>query len=161
MDSSHSDFMPRKSEPLPETQIPVIKNGIKVGAVVDSKNPADDEKEWLSVAPTTGVTLPEKYVTWASSDGKEIEDRFHSISGEAVKIVMKDGRSLMIPFSRLDSDSVEQAKKLRSLGNRSFVSPSCEVHLLKIVALVASRWSSINVTVALARSYALAATPHI
>jgi hypothetical protein len=75
-------------------------------------NPAEDEKEWLSVAPTTGVTLLQKYVTWTSSDGKAVEARFHSLSGEAVKIVMKDGRSFTIPFSRLDPDSVEQAKKL-------------------------------------------------
>ena len=115
LDSSHSDFMPRKGEPLPERQIAVIENWIKVGAVVDSKNPADDEKEWLSVVPTTGVALLEKYVAWTSSEGKEIEARFHSLSGEAVKIVMKDGRSFTIPFSRLDPESVEQAKKFAGL----------------------------------------------
>lgn len=112
LDSSHSDFMPRRGESLPERQITVIENWIKLGAVVDSVNPAEDEKEWLSVAPTTGVTLLQKYVTWTSSDGKAVEARFHSLSGEAVKIVMKDGRSFTIPFSRLDPDSVEQAKKL-------------------------------------------------
>ena len=112
LDSSHSDFMPRRGESLPERQITVIENWIRLGAVVDSVNPAEDEKEWLSVAPTTGVTLLQKYVTWTSSDGKAVEARFHSLSGEAVKIVMKDGRSFTIPFSRLDPDSVEQAKKL-------------------------------------------------
>ena len=112
LDSSHSDFMPRRGDSLPERQITVIENWIKLGAVVDSVNPAEDEKEWLSVAPTTGVTLLQKYVTWTSSDGKAVEARFHSLSGEAVKIVMKDGRSFTIPFSRLDPDSVEQAKKL-------------------------------------------------
>ncbi|MBP82789.1 MAG: hypothetical protein CMO61_02970 [Verrucomicrobiales bacterium] len=112
LDSSHSDFMPRKGESLPERQITVIENWIKLGAVVDSENPAEDEKEWLSDTPTTGVALLQKYVTWTSSDGKAVEARFHSLSGEAVKIVMKDGRSFTIPFSRLDSDSVEQAKKL-------------------------------------------------
>ena len=117
LDASHSDFMPRKADPVPDREITVIESWIKSGAVIDAKNPVEEEKEWLAGGASSDGEMPENaYLNWTSSDGKSIEAKFHSLSGDSVKIVMKDGRSFTIPFSRLDASSIEQAKKLAGSG---------------------------------------------
>ena len=118
LDASHSDFMPRKADPVPDREIAVIESWIKSGAVIDAKNPVEEEKEWLVGGASSDGEMPENaYRNWTSSDGKSIEARFHSLSGDSVKIVMKDGRSFTIPFSRLDALSIEQARKLAGSGS--------------------------------------------
>lgn len=118
LDASHSDFMPRKADPVPDREIAVIESWIKSGAVIDAKNPVEEEKEWLVGGASSDGEMPENaYLNWTSSDGKSIEARFHSLSGDSVKIVMKDGRSFTIPFSRLDALSIEQARKLAGSGS--------------------------------------------
>ena len=118
LDASHSDFMPRKADPVPDREIAVIENWIKAGAVIDVENPVEEEKKWLAGAASSAGEMPANdYLNWPSSDGKSIKARFHSLSGDSVKIVMKDGRSFTIPFSRLDASSVEQAKKLAGSGS--------------------------------------------
>lgn len=118
LDASHSDFMPRKADPVPDREIAVIESWIKSGAVIDAKNPVEEEKEWLVGGASSDGEMPENaYLNWTSSDGKSIEARFHSLSGDSVKIVMKDGRSFTIPFSRLDASSIDQAKKLAGSGS--------------------------------------------
>ncbi len=118
LDASHSDFMPRKADPVPDREIAVIESWIKSGAVIDAKNPVEEEKEWLVGGASSDGEMPENaYLNWTSSDGKSIEARFHSLSGDSVKIVMKDGRSFTIPFSRLDASSIEQARKLAGSGS--------------------------------------------
>tara|TARA_R110000850_G_scaffold8950_11_gene32958 strand:+ start:259 stop:870 length:612 start_codon:yes stop_codon:yes gene_type:complete len=112
LESSHTDFMPRKAEPIPKSEIDVIESWIRQGAVVDAKNPAEDEKPWVEkMGSSSGSENAADYVTWTSSDGKDIEARFHSMSGDAVKIVMRDGRSFAIPLSRLNPESVALAKR--------------------------------------------------
>ena len=118
LDASHSDFMPRKADPVPDREIAVVESWIKSGAVIDAENPVEEEKEWLVGGASSDGEMPENaYLNWTSSDGKSIEARFHSLSGDSVKIVMKDGRSFTIPFSRLDASSIEQAKKLAGSGS--------------------------------------------
>ncbi len=113
LDSSDTDFMPRKAEPLPEQEIAVIERWIKEGAVVDAKNPSEKEKVWVAkFNDSTEAGNSPAFVEWNSSDGKTIEARFHSLSGDSVKVVMRDGRSFEIPFARLNAESVEQAKRL-------------------------------------------------
>lgn len=118
LNASHSDFMPRKAYPVPDREIAVIEGWIKSGAVINAENPDEEEKKWLAGGASSYGEMPENaYLNWTSSDGKSIEARFHSLSGDSVTIVMKDGRSYTIPFSRLDASSIEQAKKLAGSGS--------------------------------------------
>ena len=118
---SDRDFMPRKGKKLPEAQLAAIAKWIKEGAVIDAENPAEKEKEWVKKSSSsssstssgsTSLSSNREFLKWKSNDGAEIEARFLGLQGESVKLVTKNGKSYVVPFSRLSEDSVAAAKKL-------------------------------------------------
>lgn len=118
MDSSHTDFMPRKAERIPANEIEMIEKWITLGAVIDAENPSEDEKEWVSKAPMnsgeSSSSLPEKpdFQIWTSSEGKEIKARFLSFQNGVVSLLLENGTRAEVPESRLDDDSRAQAAEL-------------------------------------------------
>lgn len=115
--SSHNDFMPRKAEPLPEKEIVLIEEWIRKGAVIDAKNPTEDEKEWVEKSSTTpsdsSLSPSPEYRTWTSTEGKEIEARFLGYEKGTVSLLLKStGKRADVPESRLSPESVEQAREL-------------------------------------------------
>ncbi len=115
MEKTAEDFMPRKGEPLPKDQLAIIESWIKAGAVIDAEKLSEKEEAYMvEMGAGKAGDLSEQYLKWKSSDGKEIEARFMGLNGEAVKLLMKGGKSYSVPFSKLDASSVDQAKKLGS-----------------------------------------------
>jgi len=115
MDKTADDFMPRNGDPLPKEHLAKIENWIKAGAVIDADNLSEKEKAYAAeMGGGKAGEVKEQYLKWKSADGKEIEARFMALDGEAVKLLMKGGKSYTVPFSKLDAASVEQAKKLGS-----------------------------------------------
>lgn len=113
LDKGHSDFMPRKGEPLPKAQLAIIEEWITKGAVVDAKNPTDKEKEFLATGTAAAMEDEKsKFHTWTNSEGRTIEARFVRVVNGAVTIVMKDGRSFNVPMDKLSADSRALAEKL-------------------------------------------------
>ena len=113
--------MPRKAAPIPKGEVEKIEEWIRLGAVIDAKNPTEDESEWLKKSDgkpggekgeTLGKTEP---FTWTSSDGKTIQARFLALEGESVSLLLENGKKATVPLSRLNSESQEQAKKLSGL----------------------------------------------
>ncbi len=114
LDSSHTDFMPRKADPLPKKEIETIEKWIQLGAVVDRENPSEDEAEWVKkmAGASTGSSIgtsPE-FLTWTNAEGKEIEARFLSLEGDAVQLLLKSGRRASVPLSKLSDESAAQAR---------------------------------------------------
>ena len=58
--------------------------------------------------------LPAQSASWTSNDGRSIEARFLGVGPGSVLIEM-DGTTFIVPFSRLSSESVAQAKALGGL----------------------------------------------
>jgi Planctomycete cytochrome C len=111
-----SDFMPRKGTRLPQKELDTITSWIKAGAVIDSKNPGEKEQEWVKKSPSPvggGAAKPSQdFISWKSSDGKTIEARFMGLQGEAAKLVMKNGKSYVVPFERLSPESIATAREM-------------------------------------------------
>ena len=120
---SDRDFMPRKGTKLPDDELATIEKWIKEGAVIDSENPAEKEQVWVKKSggsTSSGGTMTAAsraaYHKWTSRDGKVIEARFMGLQGAAAKLLMKNGRSYVVPFTRLSEDSISAAKKLAGQG---------------------------------------------
>lgn len=105
---SHSDFMPRKGKKVPDEELNVIKKWILAGAIVDSKNLTEEEKKRV---PDLSA-----FHKWTNKQNVEIVAKFSSIKDESVKIIMKNGTSYEVPFSKLSEESVELAKKLATFA---------------------------------------------
>ncbi|MDF1850009.1 MAG: hypothetical protein P1U85_04180 [Verrucomicrobiales bacterium] len=118
LDTSHTDFMPRKAERIPKDEIDKIEEWIKLGAVIDAANPTEDEEEWLKKAPMksdgAASTLPQKPAnqTWTSSDGKAIQARFVSLENDVVTLILENGKKAEVPVSRLNSESQQLATEM-------------------------------------------------
>lgn len=116
LESSHTDFMPRKAEPLPKEEIEIIEAWIQAGAVIDAKNPSEGEKKWVSSDAGRGKAIMKDaksdFHVWTNSQGKEIEARFLSLDGENVRILLKNGKQYSFPLSKLSEESAAQAKSL-------------------------------------------------
>lgn len=115
LNSSDTDFMPRKAEKLPEKEIEKIRAWIDQGAVIDAKKPTEKEQVWVDKAGGGGApampALPE-YLTWTNQAGKSIEAVFVSGTADSVTIKMRNGKQFQIPLSTLDSESAALASKL-------------------------------------------------
>jgi hypothetical protein len=114
LDSSHTDFMPRKAEPIPKKEIETIEEWIRKGAVIDAKKPTEEEAKWVGGAggsPELEKTAPQ-FLTWRNSEGKEIEARFLSLENGSVRLILKNGKQYSVPLSKLSAASAEQARKL-------------------------------------------------
>ncbi len=117
LDEGHADFMPRKGSSLPKREIAAIEEWIRQGAIVDAKKPTEEEAKRLAESGAPAPTPKEAaktdaFHTWTNQAGKTIEARFLGLQGEAAKLVMRNGKSYLVPLSTLDAASVEQAKQL-------------------------------------------------
>jgi hypothetical protein len=61
---------------------------------------------------TSGIGDNGTFHKWTSNDGVEIEARFLGLKGQSVKLLMKNGRSYVVPFARLSAKSVATAKQM-------------------------------------------------
>ncbi len=117
MDSSHTDFMPRKAERIPAKEIEMIEDWIRKGAVIDAKNPSEDEQEWVKKAGVvpdghSGLAEANAFETWTSSDGKEIQARFLSMKAGIISLLLENGKKAEVPASRLNGASQDRAAEL-------------------------------------------------
>lgn len=107
------DFMPRNGAAVPNAKIAVIEQWIKEGAIIDAENLTEKEKAVVSGEPAAPAeNSKEKFLTWTNTEGKAIEARFVRIAGDAVTLLMKDGKSYNYPLAKLNEESQSQAKKL-------------------------------------------------
>ncbi len=116
LDSSDTDFMPRKAEKLPEKEVNLIRAWIDQGAVIDAKKPTEKEQVWVTKAEGGSDSLmaaaaPE-FLTWTNQAGKAIEAVFVSGTADSVTIKMRNGKQFQIPLNSLSSESVALAAKL-------------------------------------------------
>ncbi|MCB1232604.1 MAG: hypothetical protein KDN19_20315 [Verrucomicrobiae bacterium] len=107
-----SDFMPRKGDPLPESEIKLIEKWIAEGAIVDAKKPSEKEAAFMAggKAPVEDEKL--KFHTWTNTEGRTIEARFVRFVDNGVTVVMRDGKSYVVPMEKLSGDSQALAKRL-------------------------------------------------
>ncbi|MCB1061456.1 MAG: hypothetical protein KDN20_00885 [Verrucomicrobiae bacterium] len=111
--SGHTDFMPRKGQPLPAEQLAIIEKWIAAGAVIDAKKPSDKEKAFLATGESVAMEDEKlKFHSWTNTAGTVIEARFVRLTGDAVTVVMKDGKSYNVPLAKLSAESQTLAKKL-------------------------------------------------
>jgi len=107
------DFMPRNGTALPADQIAVIEKWIREGAIIDAENPSDKEKAIMDGRPEpAAASEKDKFLSWTNTEGKSIEAKFVRMAGDAVTLMMKDGKSYNYPLAKLDEASQAQAKKL-------------------------------------------------
>jgi mono/diheme cytochrome c family protein len=113
LDPGHTDFMPRKADPLSKRDVEKIEAWIRGGAIVDAKKPTEEEAKILAERRASSPKPGEgAYLTWRNREGKALEARMHSLSGGSVKLILKDGKSYDVPLSSLDEESANQAKRL-------------------------------------------------
>lgn len=108
----HTDFMPRKGEPLPKKEIEVIQAWIKAGAIVDENSLSDEEKTRLAEASTPDSLMKPEFQTWVNKQGKSIRARFLRLVGNKVEIQMENGQRYQVPLEGLSSESIAQARQL-------------------------------------------------
>lgn len=116
LDSSHTDFMPRKAEPLPKEELGVIEKWIREGAVIDREKITDEEKARLAEAGISvgsdASAMRDEFLQWTNSEGKSIEARFLSLGENGVDLLLRNGRRYSVPLEKLDEESVALAKRL-------------------------------------------------
>jgi len=110
LDSEEDDFMPKNGKAVRGGDLAKIEQWIKEGAILDAKNPTPAELARIEAAKPAATT--EAFLPWTNAQGKVIEAKFAGLQGDAVKIVMRDGRNFTVPFASLKPESAAQAKKL-------------------------------------------------
>ncbi len=115
LDENHADFMPRRGSRLPKREIAAIEEWIRQGAVVDAKKPTEEETKRLAEM-TTAPSSAESgagtaaFLSWTNREGRTIEARMMGLEGESVKLLLRNGRSYVVPLSALDEASAAQAR---------------------------------------------------
>jgi hypothetical protein len=120
LEETHNDFMPRKGKPLPKREIEKIEAWIQAGAIVDAKKPTEDESKRMAEMKTTapapvggeGKPAEAGFHSWTNREGRVIEARLLGLEGDSAKLLLKNGKSYVVPLSSLDEESVAQAKRL-------------------------------------------------
>ncbi|MDF1862697.1 MAG: hypothetical protein P1U87_20945 [Verrucomicrobiales bacterium] len=115
LDSGHTDFMPRKAQPLPKKEIETITNWIRLGAVIDAENPTEEEAEAMNeFAGGSGMKTGEEdaFQSWKNSAGKEIKARFLALNEDKVQLLLENGKQYDVPLGSLSEASAEQARML-------------------------------------------------
>lgn len=112
LDSGHTDFMPRKGNPLSAKEIETIEKWVLGGAIIDSSRMTIEEKKWIAAKEGTPTPAIDEYHRWTNSQGKTIEAKFVSISGQALRIRMKDDSTYVIDLDKLSAESIALAKSL-------------------------------------------------
>lgn len=118
LDETHNDFMPRKGKPLPKREIEKIEAWIQAGAIVDAKKPTEDETKRMAEMKTTAPAPAESqtsapgFHSWTNLEGRVIEAKLLGLEGDSAKLLLKNGKSYVVPLSSLNEESVAQAKRL-------------------------------------------------
>jgi len=113
LDSKEEDFMPKNGDALRGRELALFEQWISEGAIIDAENPTEAELARagdVKIANAKGGG--DVYFQWTNLEGKAIEARFAGVEGEAVKIMMKNGRSFVVPLKSLNEESVALAKRL-------------------------------------------------
>lgn len=115
LDETHNDFMPRKGKPLPKREIEKIEAWIQAGAIIDAKKPTEDESKRMAemkpAAPAGEAGGAEGFQSWTNREGKVIEARLLGLEGDAAKLLLKNGKSYVVPLSSLSEESAKMAKE--------------------------------------------------
>lgn len=116
LDETHNDFMPRKGKPLPKREIEKIEAWIQAGAIIDSKKPTEEEAKRLAemkpAAPeASDAGAGGSFQSWTNREGKVIEARLLGLEGDSAKLLLKNGKSYVVPLSSLSEESARQAKE--------------------------------------------------
>ena len=113
LESDDEDFMPKNGDALRGRDLALIEQWISEGALIDAGNPSAEELGRVDdVKIISAKAGGEVYFQWTTHEGKAIEARYAGREGEAVKIVMKNGRSFTVPLKSLNEESVAIAKRL-------------------------------------------------
>jgi hypothetical protein len=118
LDETHNDFMPRKGKPLPKGEIERIEAWIQAGAIVDAKKPTEDETkrmaEMKTTAPAPGEGRPAEpgFHSWKNREGRVIEAKFLGLEKDSAKLLLRNGKSYVVPLTSLDEESAAKAKRL-------------------------------------------------
>jgi len=118
LDESHSDFMPRKGKSLPKREIEAIETWIRQGAIVDATKPTDEESKRIAAlaplasTPAEGGKSDPGFHTWKNRDGRAIEARMLGLEKDSVKLLLRNGKSYLVPLASLSEESVAQARQL-------------------------------------------------
>lgn len=118
LDATHNDFMPRKGKPLPKREIEKIEAWIQAGAIVDAKKPTEDETKRMAEmkpaapAPAEGQPAAPGFHSWTNREGRVIEAKLLGLEGDSAKLLLRNGKSYVVPLSSLNEESVAQAKRL-------------------------------------------------
>jgi hypothetical protein len=121
LDETHADFMPRKGKPLPKSEIEAIENWIRQGAIVDAEKPTEEESKRLATmkpAPSSvpaGSSAGAVFHSWKNREGRAIEARMLGLEGDSVKLLLRNGKTYVVPLGSLDAESVSQAKRLAEI----------------------------------------------
>ncbi len=120
LESNHTDFMPRKGDPLPKDELATIEKWIEHGAVIDATKPTEEEAKRLEEVKPAAAMNPaggakDGFHQWKNKAGKVIEAKMLSLDGESVKLILKTGVSYDV---RLDDLSPESVTLARSLGGK-------------------------------------------
>lgn len=118
LDETHADFMPRKGKPLPKHEIEAIENWIRQGAIVDAEKPTGEESKRLATmkpvpsAASAGDSGGPVFHAWKNREGRAIEARMLGLEGDSVKLLLRNGKTYVVPLGSLDAESASQAKRL-------------------------------------------------
>lgn len=89
-------------------QINPPPSGAQAGRPHTAGHPSSSASSRVAAATASGS------LAWKSKDGKSVQGEYVGLDGEAV-VIKRDGREFTIPFTRLDSASVAQARSLASI----------------------------------------------
>lgn len=120
LEETHPDFMPRKGKPLPKREIEAIEAWIRQGAIVDAEKPTEEESKRIATmkpapAPgSPGESGANAFHSWKNREGRAIEARMLGLDGDSVKLLLRNGKTYVVPLGSLDEESAAQAKRLAS-----------------------------------------------
>jgi mono/diheme cytochrome c family protein len=128
LDETHNDFMPRKGKALPKPEIEKIEAWIQSGAIVDAKKPTEEEAKRLaemkstapdpaagtSADPMFQLLLEPPYFleSWKNQEGRAIEAKLLGLEGNSAKLLLRNGKSYVVPLTSLDEESAAKARRL-------------------------------------------------
>jgi hypothetical protein len=113
LDSKEEDFMPKNGDALRGRELALFEQWITEGAIIDAGKPTAAELARAGEVKIANARAGgEVYFQWTNLEGKAIEARFAGVEGDAVKIMMTNGRSFVVPLKSLNEESVALAKKL-------------------------------------------------
>ncbi len=117
LDSTHTDFMPRKGAPLPKSELAIIEKWIAQGAIVDVSKMTEEEKKRFAAAKSapdspSGASDRAEFFQWKNLAGKIIEATMVAVDEDSVTLRLKSGKTFDVQLKDLSPESVGLAKEL-------------------------------------------------